>query len=77
MAIFTITTTQNIDSLVWKTGGDTYNINWWLLIVDQDSRVWLNQTTSSTLWPVNLSATLWWQILKDWRQIRMIPYSSW
>lgn len=39
MATFTITLSQNIDSLVSKTGGDIYNVNGGTLTIDQDSRI--------------------------------------
>ena len=58
MATFTITASQNIDALTSKAGGDLYNVNGGTLIIDQDSRVGLNQTTSTTLGTITLSASL-------------------
>lgn len=50
MATFTITAANtNIDSLTSKAGGDTYNVNGGGLVIDQDSRVGTNQTTSASL----------------------------
>lgn len=49
MATFTITTSVNIDELVGKGGGDTYNINAGTLVIDQDSRYGLNASTSAIL----------------------------
>ena len=76
MATFTITTAQNIDELTSKTGGDTYNVNGGTLTIDQDSRVGLNQTTSSTLGPVTLSASLGGIINIDGTDIWLIPYTG-
>lgn len=58
MATFTITTSVNIDELVGKGGGDTYNINAGTLVIDQDSRYGLNATTSAILGPITPSATV-------------------
>lgn len=76
MATYTITTAQNIDELTTKAGGDTYNINGGTLTIDQDSRVGLNQTTSSTLGPVTLSATLGGTLNIDGSLVRLIPYNT-
>ena len=76
MATFTITTAQNIDELTSKAGGDTYNVNGGTLTIDQDSRVGLNQTTSSTLGPVTLSASLGGIINIDGTDVWMIPYTG-
>lgn len=76
MATFTITTAQNIDELTSKAGGDTYNVNGGTLTIDQDSRVGLNQTTSATLGPVTLSASLGGTINIDGTDIWMIPYTG-
>ena len=75
MATFTITTTQNIDALASKTWWDILNINGGTLNIDQDSRVWLNQSTSSSLWTITLSASLGWIVNIDWTWIWMIPYT--
>lgn len=76
MATFTITTAQNIDELASKTGGDTYNVNGGTLTIDQDSRVGQNQSTSSTLGPVTLSASLGGIINIDGTDIWLIPYTG-
>ena len=77
MATYTITTTNtNIDSLTAKAGGDTYNVNGGQLVIDQDSRYGLNQSTSATLGPVTISATLGGEVLIDGRKIRLIPYNT-
>lgn len=76
MATFTITTAVNIDTLTSKAGGDTYNVNGGTLTIDQDSRVGLNQTTSATLGPVTLSASLGGTINIDGTDIWMIPYTG-
>lgn len=76
MATFTITAAQNIDALASKTGGDTYNVNGGTLTIDQDSRVGTNQSTSTTLGPVTLSASLGGTINIDGTSIWMIPFSG-
>ena len=76
MATYTITTAQNIDELTAKAGGDLYNINGGTLTVDQDSRVGLNQTTSTTLGTITLSASLGGTININGTTIWMIPYTG-
>ena len=76
MSTFAITTPVNIDSLAGKTGGDTYNINGGYLTIDQDSRYGTNQSTSSTLGPVNLSATLGGTVEINATLVRLIPYDT-
>lgn len=76
MATFTVTTAVNIDSLAGKTGGDTYNINGGTLTIDQDSRYGTNQTTSTTMGPVTLSATLGGTLEVDARAVRIIPFDT-
>ena len=76
MATFTVTTTQNIDELTSKAGGDTYNINGGTLNVDQDSRVGTNATTSTSLGSVTLSATLGGTCNIDGTLVRLIPYNT-
>jgi len=76
MATFTITAAQNIDALTAKTGGDIYNINGGILTIDQDTRVGLNQSTSSTLGNVTVSATLGGTLNIDGRYIRYIPFDT-
>jgi hypothetical protein len=48
MATFTVTTSQNIDQITGKTGGDVYNINGGILTIDQHSRFGLNASNTST-----------------------------
>lgn len=76
MATFTITTAQNIDELTSKAGGDTYNVNGGTLIIDQDSRIGLNQTTSTTLGSITLSASLGGTVNIDGTTIWLIPFSN-
>lgn len=76
MATFTVTTPVNIDTLTSKAGGDTYNINGGYLTIDQDSRVGLNQTTSSTLGAMTLSATLGGTVEINSTLVRIIPYNT-
>lgn len=76
MATFTITTAQNIDELTSKTGGDTYNVNGGTLTIDQDSRGGLNSSSTSTIGPMTLSATLGGTVEIDARKVRLIPYNS-
>lgn len=81
MATFTITTTQNIDELTGKTGGDVYNINGGTLNIDQHSRFGLNNNNSSataatSMGAITLSATLGGVINFDGRFVRMIQYTG-
>jgi hypothetical protein len=76
MATFTITTAQNIDALSVKAGGDLYNVNGGTLTIDQDSRVGTNQTTSTTLGTITLSASLGGTVNIDGSAIWMIPYTG-
>lgn len=76
MAAFTITTPTNIDALTGKAGGDTYAINGSTLTIDQDSRVGLNQTTSTTLGSITISAALGGICNIDGSAIWMIPYTG-
>ena len=76
MAAFTISTSQNIDQLTGKTGGDTYAISGGILTVDQDSRVGLNQTTSASIASMTISAALGGTINIDGTTIWMIPYTG-
>ena len=76
MAAFTISTSQNIDQLTGKTGGDTYAISGGILTVDQDSRVGLNQTTSTSIASMTISAALGGTINIDGTTIWMIPYTG-
>lgn len=76
MATYTITASQNVDELTTKAGGDTYNINGGTLTIDQDSRNGINQTTSSTLGPVTVSATLGGTLNISGVNVWMIPFSG-
>lgn len=76
MAAFTITTPTNIDALTGKAGGDTYAVNGSTLTIDQDSRVGLNQTTSTTLGSITISAALGGICNIDGSAIWMIPYTG-
>lgn len=81
MAAFTITTgtaasPTNIDTLVGRTGGDTFAINGGFLYIDEDSRYGLNANTSATMASITPSATLGGSVLIDGRYIWMIPYTG-
>ncbi len=81
MATFTITTSQNIDALTGKTGGDIYNINGGTLTIDQDSRFGLNNsnasaTAATSMGNITLSATLGGILDIDARFVRLIPYTG-
>lgn len=76
MATFTITDAKNIDELTSKAGGDVYNINGGDLTIDQDSRVGLNQTTSTTLGNITVSASLGGNLYIDGTTVWIIPYTS-
>jgi len=76
MATFTITGTQNIDALTGKTGGDIYNINGGTLVIDQDSRSWLNNSTTSSMAGIAISATLGGKIIIDTSKVREIPFDT-
>lgn len=76
MATYTITTVQNIDELTTKTGGDVYNINGGYLTIDQDSRVGLEQSTSTSLGNITLSATLGGTCEINSTKVRLIPFNT-
>ena len=76
MATFTITSPTNIDSLVGRTGGDTYTINGGALIIDEDSRYGLNANTSAIIGTVTPSAALGGSMFVDGRAIWLIPYTG-
>ena len=81
MATYTITTTQNIDELTAKNGGDLYNINGGVLNIDQHSRFGLNNgnagaTTATSMGNITLSATLGGIVNFDGRYVRMIPFTG-
>jgi hypothetical protein len=76
MATFTITTAVNVDTLVGRTGGDTFAINGGFLTWDEDSRYGLNANTSATIGPLTPSATLGGSVQFDGRAIWLIPYTG-
>jgi hypothetical protein len=77
MATFTITSTQNINELTGKIGGDTYNINGGTLIIDADSRYNTNATgTTGALGTITLSATAGGTLLIDGTKVRLINFVS-
>jgi len=76
MAAFTLSANTNIDSLASKTGGDTYATNGFILTIDQDSRVGLNQTTSTTLGAITITPATGGQVVVDGTTIWMIPYTG-
>ena len=76
MAAFTLSSNSNIDSLASKAGGDTYDTNGFNLTIDQDSRVGLNQTTSTTLGTITINATKGGNVNIDGTSVRMIAYTG-
>jgi hypothetical protein len=81
MAAFTVTTTQNLDQITGKTGGDTYAINGGNLTIDGHSRFDLNgantsATAATTLGSITLSATLGGTCTIDGRAVRLIAYTA-
>ena len=77
MATFTITLPDtNIDTLVGKAGGDTYNINGGTLVIDQDSRFGQNTSATSTYGTIAVSTTLGGVVDIDARAVRWIPYNN-
>ena len=76
MAAFTISTAQNIDQLTSKTGGDTYAVSGGTMTIDQDSRVGLNQSTSTSLGSITISASLGGTVNINGTSIWMIPYTG-
>ena len=76
MTAFVLSADSNIDSLTAKAGGDTYDTNGWILTIDQDSRVGLNQTTSTTLGSMTVNATKGGKINIDGSAAWMIPYTG-
>jgi hypothetical protein len=76
MAAFSLSADTNIDALTGKTGGDTYDTNGFVLTIDQDSRVGLNQSASASLAAMTVNATKGGKINIDGRGIWMIPFSS-
>lgn len=76
MATFTLSADTNIDALASKVGGDTYNTAGFILTIDQDSRVGTNQTTSTTLGPVTVTAATGGKVNIDGTAIWIIPYTG-
>ena len=76
MATFTITTSQNIDELTSKAGGDTYNLNGGYLTVDQDTRYGQNANTSAAFGPITGSSTLGGTIEFKGTAVRLIPFDT-
>lgn len=76
MATYTISSSLNIDALVLKTGADTYNINGGYLYVDQDSRYGKNQSITSSLGNIVMSATLGGTIEFNSQYVRLIPFTG-
>ena len=76
MAAFTLVADTNLDSLSGKTGGDTFDTSGFNLTIDNDSRVGLNQTTSTTLGTITINATKGGNVNIDGTAIWMIPYTG-
>lgn len=76
MTAFSLSANTNIDALSAKAGGDTYDTNGWILTIDQDSRVGLNQTTATTLGSITINATKGGKCNIDGTSIWMIPFTG-
>lgn len=76
MTAFVLVANTNIDSLTSKAGGDTYDVAGFKLTIDQDSRVGLNQTTSTTLGAITINAAKGGEVHVDGTAIWMIPYTG-
>ena len=81
MAAFNISTTQNIDELTGKTGGDTYSVIGGSLTIDQHSRFGLNNantsaTAATSMGSITLSATLGGTCTIDGRYVRLIAFTG-
>lgn len=76
MTAFALTADSNIDSLAAKAGGDTYDTAGFILTIDQDSRVGVNQTTSTSLGSVTINATKGGKCNINATAVRMIPYTG-
>lgn len=77
MATFTITAVPtNIDTLVGRTGGDTYSINGGALIIDEDARYGPNANTSAIYGAITPSATLGGSVQFDGRYQWLIPFTG-
>jgi hypothetical protein len=76
MAAFSLVADTNIDALASKAGGDTYATNGFILTIDQDSRVGTNQTTSTTLGAITITAATGGKCNIDGSAIWMIPYTG-
>lgn len=76
MTTYTVTSSINIDQFINKQGSDTYTINGGELFIDQDSRYGKNQSISSSLGNVTLSATLGGTIEINGTKVRAIPFDG-
>jgi hypothetical protein len=76
MATFNLAANSNIDALSGKTGGDLYNLLGYTLTIDQDSRVGTNQTTSTSLGTITVSATLGGVLNIDGTAIWLLAYTG-
>lgn len=76
MTAFVLTANTNIDALASKAGGDTYDTAGFVLTVDQDSRVGLNQTTSASLGAITINATKGGSVNIDGSAVWLIPYTG-
>jgi hypothetical protein len=73
---YVLSADTNIDELAAKAGGDTYDVNGYILTIDQDSRVGLNQSISASLGAITINATKGGKCNIDGTKIRLIPYNS-
>jgi hypothetical protein len=85
VAAFTITTgngsalpgsATNIDTLVGRTGGDTFPINGGFLLIDEDTRYGLNANTSAVMAGITPSGGLGGSVLIDGRYIWLIAFTG-
>lgn len=76
MAAFVLSANTNIDALSGKGGGDTYDTNGFVLTIDQDSRVGLNQSTSASLGSITINATKGGKCIIDGTAIWILPYTG-
>lgn len=76
MTTYTITSSINIDQFTNKQGSDTYTINGGYLFIDQDSRYGKNQSISSSLGNITLSATLGGTVEINGTKVRIIPFDN-
>jgi hypothetical protein len=76
MAAFVLSADTNVDALAGKAGGDTYDVSGFILTIDQDSRVGLNQGTGTSLGAITINATKGGKCNIDGTKIRLIPYNG-